>query len=63
MKHLVLGFVIIAFSVPTIGCDSGDGGTAGPAAPAAGAPAKGTDVTPKGGPTPPFNPDGPKSDR
>jgi hypothetical protein len=62
MKRLVLGLVVILFSIETIGCDSGGGGTAGSPAPGAGEPAKGVGGAPKG-PPPGANPDGPKNDR
>jgi hypothetical protein len=67
MKRLVLGLVVIMFSIPSIGCGEGGGGTTGAPAPAAGSTA--ADSTAKGagnaqkGVTGPLNPDGPKNDR
>jgi hypothetical protein len=60
MKRLILGFVIILFSIQATGCDSG-GGAGAPPTPAGGAPAKGASDAPKGG-LGPANPNGPKND-
>jgi hypothetical protein len=60
MKRLVLGLVVILFSIQTIGCDSGDSGsTAGSSTPAAGTSAKGAGGAPKAA----ANPNGPKKDQ
>jgi hypothetical protein len=63
MKRLVLGLVVILFSIQTIGCGSGDSGsgsgsTADSTTPAAGTPAKGA-----GAPKAAANPNGPKKDQ
>jgi hypothetical protein len=71
MKRLVLGLLVILFSIPTIGCDSEGGGGAGTtgspapaasAAPAAGKTSKGVASASKVA-TGLANPDGPKNDR
>ena len=65
MKRLVLGLVVILFSIQAIGCDSG--GTGGAPAPAAGEPGGGPTAKGAGdaskGVSGPVNPNGPKNDR
>ena len=68
MKRLVLGLLVILFSIQSIGCDSEGGGSAGttgspaPAATAAGKASKGIANSSKVA-TGLANPDGPKNDR
>jgi hypothetical protein len=67
MKRLVLGLVVILFSIEAIGCDNGGGGTTASSAPATGSPAAGEPAKGAGdaakGVAGPVNPNGPKNDR
>lgn len=71
MERLVLGLLVVLFSIQAFGCGSGDGGGGGttgspapaaPAAPTTGSPAKGRAISSKVA-SGLANPDGPKNDR